>query len=612
VPPDTSATVNLAIQATEAYGRPDLRSRLEQTRARLLDEHVRVLVVGEFKQGKSQLVNALVAAPVCPVDDDVATSVPTVVRHGETPALTLVRQIKTGGGADGEPAYRTERTEVPIKQLAQHVSEAGNPGNRAGLSHAEVSIPRAILAGGLELVDTPGVGGLGSVHGATTMAALPSADAVLLVSDASQEYTATELEFLRQATRVCPNVACVLTKIDLYPEYRRIADLDRAHLARAGIEAELFPVSSLLRLRALKSSDGDALYAESGFPALVDFLRRGVLGQADVLSRRSVAQDVTSVTEQLSSSMRAELAAQQDPDAARKVIADLEEAQRRASELRERSARWQQTLNDGFADLAADIEYDLRDRIREILRGAEAVIDAGDPHKAWDQLAEWVVQSAAQESSANFVWASQRADWLARQVADHFAEHSEQVLPLLHTRTNSLLLSQVPDIELPKGERFGLGQGALAGLRGGYIGMLMFGLLGTFAGLALINPFSAAAGALLGGKTIREERRRIVQRRQIEAKAAVRRYLDDVQFQVGKDSRDMLRQVQRALRDHFTERAEEMNRSLKESLQAAESALRATKAEREKRIADLKAELERVAALERQALALVPAAEAVR
>ena len=39
------------------------------------------------------------------------------------------------------------------------------------------------------LVDTPGVGGLGSAHGAATMAALPSADAVLLVSDAAQEYT---------------------------------------------------------------------------------------------------------------------------------------------------------------------------------------------------------------------------------------------------------------------------------------------------------------------------------------------------------------------------------------------------------------------------------------
>jgi hypothetical protein len=42
-------------------------------------------------------------------------------------------------------------------------------------------------------------------------------------------------------------------------------------------------------------------------------------------------------------------------------------------------------------------------------------------------------------------------------------------------------------------------------------------------------------------------------------------------------------------------------------LQAAESATRATRAERDKRIADLTAELERLAALERRARALVPA-----
>jgi hypothetical protein len=611
-PPDTLATVDLAIQATTAYGRPDLRARLEQTRARLLDEHVRVLVVGEFKQGKSQLINALVAAPVCPVDDDVATSVPTVVRHADAPVVRLVRQVKRGSSADGEPQYETDTTEIGIGQLGEHVSEAGNPGNRAGLSYAVVGIPRAVLADGLELVDTPGVGGLGSVHGATTMATLPSADAVLLVSDAAQEYTAPELEFLRQASRVCPNVACVLSKIDLYPEWRRIAELDRAHLVTAGIEAELFPVSSLLRLHALRVDGEDALNAESGFPALVEFLRRRVVGQAGLLSQRSVAQDVTSVAEQLASSMRAELAAQQDPEAARTVIAELEEAQRRASELRERSARWQQTLNDGFADLSADIEYDLRDRIREILRGAEMVIDAGDPHRAWDQLAEWVEQSAAQESSTNFVWASQRANWLASEVAHHFAEQTGELLPVLQSQTSSVLLSQVPVLELPEGERFGFSQGALAGLRGGYIGTLMFGLLGTFAGLALLNPFSAAAGVLLGGKTVREERRRVVQRRQMEAKAAVRRYLDDVQFQVGKDSRDMLRRVQRGLRDHFTERAEEMNRSLKESLRGAEKALKADQAERDQRIADLTAELERIAALERRALALIPAAEPAR
>ena len=49
-----------------------------------------MLVVGEFKQGKSQLINALVNAPVCPVDDDVATAVPTEVSYGPAPAAYVL------------------------------------------------------------------------------------------------------------------------------------------------------------------------------------------------------------------------------------------------------------------------------------------------------------------------------------------------------------------------------------------------------------------------------------------------------------------------------------------------------------------------------------------
>src|SRR6201996_655863 len=84
-------TVELALRASTAYQRPDLAVRARQALQRLHHPQVRVLVVGEFKQGKSMLVNALVDAPICPIDDDIATSVPTVVQFAESPSVTLVR-----------------------------------------------------------------------------------------------------------------------------------------------------------------------------------------------------------------------------------------------------------------------------------------------------------------------------------------------------------------------------------------------------------------------------------------------------------------------------------------------------------------------------------------
>ena len=85
------ATVGLAHKAATAYGRPDLADRLRASGQRLADPSFQVLVVGEFKQGKSSLVNALLGEDICPVDDDIATAVPTLMRFGvrlrwQTPA----------------------------------------------------------------------------------------------------------------------------------------------------------------------------------------------------------------------------------------------------------------------------------------------------------------------------------------------------------------------------------------------------------------------------------------------------------------------------------------------------------------------------------------------
>jgi len=400
----------------------------------------------------------------------------------------------------------------------------------------------------------------------------------------------------------------VLTKIDLYPRWQWIAELDRRHLRTAGIDAALLPVSSMLRLHALRGRD-QALNAESGFPALVTFLRERVLGQSEQLANRAAANDVVTITAQLASSMRAELAACEDPEQAAKLVAELEQASQRADDLRDRSARWSQVLNDGIADLNADVDHDLRDRMRVIVREAEKVLDDADPGKIWDQFTAQLEEQAAAAVAANFLWASERARWLAAQVTDLFEEDGAQSLPPQLRMARAAMPEMIAELERPGGEKFGVGQRAFVGLRGGYIGTLMAGLASTFMGLTLLNPFSAAAGLLMGGKMVRDESRRLLDRRRMEAKNTVRRYVDDVSFQVGKQSRDMLRYMQRDLRDHFMARSDELVRSAQESLIAAERAVDSGEAERQQRIADLSAELERIAALENEGQALALAAE---
>lgn len=590
--------VDRGIELVNTGERSDLRRRLEQTRARLLDPSTRVMVVGEFKQGKSQLVNALLNAPVCPVDDDIATSVPTVVRYGEVPSALV---LKAGESEDAELI----REPVPLDEVAAHVSERGNPGNERQLLAAEVFLPRQILAGGLSLVDTPGVGGLGSSHALTTLTALPSADAVILVSDASQEYTEPEIQFLRHAMRICPNVACVVSKTDLYPKWREVVEIDRGHLGRLGGDIPLLPVSSELRLAAARLQDPE-LNAESGFPALVGFLRNDIVGKSARLQQRSVSQDLVSVTDHLGLSLRSELSALTNPEGKQQIVAELEAAKEKAGELRRRSARWQVTLNDGVADLIADMEYDLRDRMRKIQREAEQAIEKADPGAIWEQLVDWLEQRVAAAVSDTFVWTNERARWLSQEVAEHFAE-GRVALPVLKVDDTHDVLDPVEKLaQLDPGHLRAM-EKVLIGMRGSYGGVLMIGLLTGIMGMALINPFSVAAGVLIGGKAYRDDKEARLKRRQAEARSMIRHQVDEVIFQVGKQLKDRLRLVQRATRDHFTEIADEHHRSLADSVLAAQNAATTYTADRDQRVTVIRAELGRVDALHKQAQELEPA-----
>ena len=301
--------VERARAAAAAADRSDLVERLCQTSRRLTHQGIRALVVGEFKQGKSLLVNAMVNAPICAVDDDIATSVPTMVRHGEPSKATLVyappevaleavhrgRSERSGSTEDPDAAgqeIELIREPIEVLKVAQVVGEAANPGNQRRLAYAEVELPRTLLTGGLVLVDTPGVGGIGSGHHGATMAILPTADLVLLVTDASQELIGAGGRLPAPGT-------------EPVPERRLRADQDRPLRALAG-DPRPRPASPR----------GAGWLADSDLPGLVDaapardaareprtqrglrlpgplaYLRNEVVDKRDQLTRRSVANDV--------------------------------------------------------------------------------------------------------------------------------------------------------------------------------------------------------------------------------------------------------------------------------------------------------------------------------
>lgn len=586
---------------TGAVGRADLARRLDDTRSRLLDPHVRVIVVGQFKQGKSKLVNALINAPACAVDDDVATAVPTAVAWGDEPSAAVF--VRPEGGGDAT----VERVPIPFDQLDAHVSGQADAGPGRAIVGAEVLVPREILRGGLRLVDSPGVGGLESTRSLATLAALSTAHAVILVSDASQEYTEPELTFLQHAMRISPNVAAVLSKTDIYPQWREIQEIDRGRLDGIG-DVPIFAVSSDLRLLAAEHQDRE-LNDESGFPALVAHLRRDVLGRAEMLHRRAAAHDLTSVLDQLGMSIRTELNALLHPEDTPRMLAQLEDAKARADEFRGRSARWQVTLSDGIADLIADTEHDLRERLRRVQRDGETAIEEGDPGPIWDQIAQWVDERVSAAISETFVWTNERSQWLSERVADEFLA-GEAGIPLIDVGDVTGVLDPVEQLQSLDEGRMGAAEKIYIGVRGLYGGVLMVGLATSLVGLSLINPLSLLAGVLVGRRAYREDMSGRLTRRQMEAKNLLRRHIEDVVFQVGKQLKDRLRLVQRASRDHFGAIADELHRSLAESVLAAKQAAATYTADRDGRVKELETRIRQIEALRSQIPAVEPVAGA--
>jgi hypothetical protein len=586
------------IAACITHHRSDLAGKLEKRRASLLEPKLRVPVIGEPNQGKSQLVNALVNAEVCAVGDDVTTITPTTVTHSATPTAALVTDVSSSGRRAIGPSSEQARTPVPVTEVARRALAAQRAENGANV-YAEVGLPRELLAAGLVLVDTPAINSTGPLRTATTFSALASADAVLMITDATGELCGSELELLKQVTSLCPVVTVVLTKIDIVPRWRAVAERNRARLAAAGLRVKVVPVSATVRLAAARTGDKQ-LNEESGFGELVRTLSQDVLGNSDAIHRAAAAVLAAQATKQLMAPLSTALTEIHTGEQGRAQV-QYRAATHRLEELRRRTTRWQTMLGDEVADLLSDVEYDLRDRTRKIVRSAEEFFDVADPAKTWDDFAEWLREALAETADINFAWLVERFQWVAEKIARQVA--LEEAVP--EDVATDGLLDHIGELEPPRVEKFTIGQQLFIGLRGSYGGLLMFGLATTIAGLPLINPISLGAGAAFGAKSIWDERTGRLKRRQALAKQAAQRHVDDFFLSYGKASKDTARQVQRKLRDHFQAVVERMQSGITEQANAAKRAAEAEIAERRRRSQEIKAEVDRLVSLHKRIQALV-------
>jgi hypothetical protein len=182
---------------------------------------------------------------------------------------------------------------MEFEQARALATVAGNPRNENNVRAVQLGVDSPLLAD-LNLIDTPGVGGLESGHAALTIQSLRSADALIFVTEATAPFRAEELSFLRRAAARVETVIIVVTKVDLHRGWRKIVDDDAAIIREQAPRfagCPMIPVSAVLALRALTVDDpaeAEAIREESGLTALEQAISQHVVARAATLRQANL------------------------------------------------------------------------------------------------------------------------------------------------------------------------------------------------------------------------------------------------------------------------------------------------------------------------------------
>ncbi|MGC8722821.1 MAG: dynamin family protein [Acidobacteriota bacterium] len=166
-------------------------------------------LLGQFKRGKSTLLNALLGRPVSPVDVAPLTSTIIVIQQGSDERCEI--QFQEG-----------RREAVAFEEIATYVTEEGNPGNRLGVQAAFVHMDHPLLSLGVRLVDTPGVGSVFGLNTDVTQGFLPRIDVALVVLGGEPPITGDELDLVKAAAPRAGRLIFVMNKADLLEGETRI------------------------------------------------------------------------------------------------------------------------------------------------------------------------------------------------------------------------------------------------------------------------------------------------------------------------------------------------------------------------------------------------------
>ncbi len=163
---------------------------------------VDIVVVGQFKAGKSSLLNSLLQRNFLPVGVLPVTAIITRICYG-----SVEKAVVTG--------LSSKKFEVTIEELPQYITEKENPKNKKEVWIVDIFTPAMSRFANIRFIDTPGLGSAFQHNTEVTQNWYSRIGSAIVVMNATQACSEKDCELISTTLEYSPLVYLLLSKTDL-------------------------------------------------------------------------------------------------------------------------------------------------------------------------------------------------------------------------------------------------------------------------------------------------------------------------------------------------------------------------------------------------------------
>lgn len=283
----------------EELGLDATKESVRLVRERTAEDSFKVAVVGEFKRGKSTLINGLLGKEILPADPLPCSATLNRITYDVKPHAMI--SFKNG-----------EKLEVPVEELRSYVTKLTEESAQTAETIAEATVfyPLNYCKNNVDIIDTPGLNDDANMT-SVTLSVIPQVDISIMAIMALSPFGQYEKDFLENKLMASDvgKVIFVVTRIDLVdPEDReRIVDHIRQEItkhilvkakklygedsdeykdyARKLGDVKVIGISPRNALRG-KVRDDQALYEDSNYPEFEKELEKMLLEERGAIQLR--------------------------------------------------------------------------------------------------------------------------------------------------------------------------------------------------------------------------------------------------------------------------------------------------------------------------------------